>query len=577
MIGTGLLFLVWFGFHTERSWAAQGGGLLLLTAFLLWLLKSRLKGRELKRDQNLKHRIRHTTIKIKDLEAKILHLNNHLDHIKERMVAACSMLSISEVPSREYLERMEEDLAESTNQLERWMNATGEVLEAEKKYEKARQELKRAESEAREIQNRLQNWLKERGLNPVLTPDGALETLSSIESSREQLGYLTELRARMASLEETKEKFRDLANQVLEDCNKKPVGDDDIQVVVQALVQEFLETEKADQKKALLTKGMKASLDSIGRIQKQVLKLRQEMNDLMASAGTDDEEQFRNRALVYEKRMALRVDIDSYDDRIRRLSSNLGPIDEVIKELSKLSLEELEEGKISLERKLKEAESNLDRLKKDQATFEEQARQLVNDDRISSLRTEEEGLKEELSLLAAEWSTVRLAQGLIRMARTRYQRERQPEVIREAGRFFGQLTRGKYLSLVAPIGENRIEVTCQDNSRKEIAELSRGTAEQLYLSLRFGFIREFSKTSESLPIIMDEILVNFDPQRVRATAQAILELSHDHQILFFTCHPHMATLFREIDRHIPVLEISDQGVKRWEDSENLLGSDQDSL
>ena len=92
-----------------------------------------------------------------------MHLNNHLDHIKERMAAACSMLSISKVPSREYLERMEEDLAESTNQLERWMNATGEVLEAEKKYEKARQEPKRAESEAREIQNRLQNWLKERG------------------------------------------------------------------------------------------------------------------------------------------------------------------------------------------------------------------------------------------------------------------------------------------------------------------------------------------------------------------------------------------------------------------------------
>jgi uncharacterized protein YhaN len=106
---------------------------------------------------------------------------------------------------------------------------------------------------------------------------------------------------------------------------------------------------------------------------------------------------------------------------------------------------------------------------------------------------------------------------------------------------------------------------CQDNSRKEISELSRGTAEQLYLSLRFGFIREFSKTSESLPIIMDEILVNFDPERVRATANAILELSQEHQVLFFTCHPEMGHLFREIDPHVPILEISEGEMKRWDD------------
>jgi uncharacterized protein YhaN len=235
----------------------------------------------------------------------------------------------------------------------------------------------------------------------------------------------------------------------------------------------------------------------------------------------------------------------------------------VEKKLSASSLEELEEQKVKLENELKDMEANLDRLNKEEATLEEQARQLVNDDRISALRTEEEGLKEELSFLAAEWSTVRLAQGLIRGARERYQKERQPEVIRAAAQFFNHLTLGRYPSLVAPIGENRVEVMCQDSSRKEIGQLSRGTAEQLYLSLRFGFVREFSKTTESLPIIMDEILVNFDPHRARATADTIVELSEEHQVLFFTCHPQMAGLFREIDPLVPVLEISGQGVKKW--------------
>jgi len=566
MTGTGLLFLIWFGFHTERSWAVQVGGLLLLCGLLLWFLKSKLERRDIAREQSVKQRVRHLTGKMDDLETKRMHLNTHLDRIKDRMVASCSTLSISEVPSREDLERMEEELAERIKQLDRWMNATEELLQAKKKHEEGELELQHAESESGKIQDRWQNWLKDRELNPVLTPDGALETLSFIESFREQMGHLNQLRAKIASLEKTKENFLDLANQVLKGCNRKLVGDDDIQGVVHSLIQEFLEIEKAEQKKALLVNEMKVSRDSMERIRRQTLKLQEEMYDLMASGGTDDEEQFRKKALIYENRMALKVDTGRYEDSIKRLSNNLGPTDRVMKKLSKLSLEELEGRKIRLERELKEAESDLDRLKKEEATLEEQARQLVNDDRISSLRTEEEGLKEELSFLAAEWCTVRIGQGLIRKARARYQKERQPEVIREAGRFFNQLTLGRYPSLVAPIGENRIEVMCQDHSRKEIGELSRGTAEQLYLSLRFGFIREFSKTSESLPIIMDEILVNFDPQRVRATAKAILELSHEHQILFFTCHPRMASLFREIDPHIPVLEISDQGAKRWEDS-----------
>jgi len=112
---------------------------------------------------------------------------------------------------------------------------------------------------------------------------------------------------------------------------------------------------------------------------------------------------------------------------------------------------------------------------------------------------------------------------------------------------------------VAPLGENRIEVVCRDNSRKEIGELSRGTAEQLYISIRFGFIQEFSKKSESLPIIMDEVLVNFDPLRSRAAAQAILEISREHQVLFFTCRPETAALFRDLDPQLPVLEITDAG------------------
>ena len=563
LLGTGLFSLILSLLNVGRMWTFPSGVLLFLIGLLLWILKSRGEKSATSRGKEIKRRNQHLAEKLGDLDSKKSRLKTHRDDIKERMAAVCSDLSLSQVPSEEDLERMGEHLAEQTKALERWIVATRELLQAERKTEKARGEREHTELEAEKVQNQWQNWLKERGLSPVLTPEGALETLSSIESFREQAGHLTQLRAKMQSLEKKKQEFLGLANRALKGCNRDSVGEDEIQGVVQSLVREFQETEKGDQKRALLTHEMKTNQDAMERIQKQRKKIQEEIHELMVSGGADDEEGFRKRGQIYERRMSLKQDIDRHEETIRRHSSKLGTMDSVEKRLSAINLEALEQERAKLESELQDMEANLGRLNKEEATLEEQARQLVNDDRISALRTEEEGLKEELSFLAAEWSSVRLAQGLIRRARERYQKERQPEVIREAAQFFERLTLGKYPSLVAPIGEGRVEVVCQDNSRKEVGQLSRGTAEQLYLSLRFGFIREFSETTESLPIIMDEILVNFDPRRAKATAETIIELSKEHQILFFTCHPQTAGLYRKIDPHVPVLEISGQEVKEY--------------
>ena len=79
---------------------------------------------------------------------------------------------------------------------------------------------------------------------------------------------------------------------------------------------------------------------------------------------------------------------------------------------------------------------------------------------------------------------------------------------------------------------------------KQPSELSRGTREQLFLSLRFGLIRELGERTEPLPVVVDEVLVNFDPDRALRAAIAFTELSKTNQVLVFTCHPTVVELFR---------------------------------
>ncbi len=74
--------------------------------------------------------------------------------------------------------------------------------------------------------------------------------------------------------------------------------------------------------------------------------------------------------------------------------------------------------------------------------------------------------------------------------------------------------------------------------RVTLPALSRGTAEQLCLALRFGLVERFVETSgEPLPIVMDDILVNFDDDRAARAARSIEALAGTCQVIYFTCHP----------------------------------------
>ena len=67
----------------------------------------------------------------------------------------------------------------------------------------------------------------------------------------------------------------------------------------------------------------------------------------------------------------------------------------------------------------------------------------------------------------------------------------------------------------------------------------------MYLSMRFGLIREFSQHTTSLPVIVDDALANSDPRRARAAAEGFAKLVDTNQVLVFTCHPEIVQLFQE--------------------------------
>ncbi len=147
-------------------------------------------------------------------------------------------------------------------------------------------------------------------------------------------------------------------------------------------------------------------------------------------------------------------------------------------------------------------------------------KRLETDAEVASLRAREEGLKLEIVRLTERYVQDRLALGMLEHARARHERENQPRLLAEASAVFARITAGRYGRVIAR-AEGGLEVEDRSGKVRPAAELSRGTREQLYLSFRIALIRDFAGTKGPLPVIVDDILVNFDPDRARATVRGV--------------------------------------------------------
>ncbi|MFA5844154.1 MAG: AAA family ATPase [Coriobacteriia bacterium] len=164
----------------------------------------------------------------------------------------------------------------------------------------------------------------------------------------------------------------------------------------------------------------------------------------------------------------------------------------------------------------------------------------------SELRLEVAGLEERLAEAVREHVVLKVAARLLEAAQERYERERQPEVLRAAAAAFARTTRGRYERLSVPLGGGAIEVFDAAGGAKGAGKWSQGTADQVHLALRIGLLDSLGEVGAALPLLMDDVLVNFDSERALGAAEAVADLATRRQVVMFTCHPATAEIFEQV-------------------------------
>ena len=85
--------------------------------------------------------------------------------------------------------------------------------------------------------------------------------------------------------------------------------------------------------------------------------------------------------------------------------------------------------------------------------------------------------------------------------------------------------------------ETRLEcVEAIDGKALELEQLSTGTRMQLYLALKLASLEQYLTTAPPLPLVLDDVLVEWDDERSRVALSVLAECSERVQILLFTHH-----------------------------------------
>lgn len=155
---------------------------------------------------------------------------------------------------------------------------------------------------------------------------------------------------------------------------------------------------------------------------------------------------------------------------------------------------------------------------------------------------------------------VKLASRILRDEIERYRKENQGPLVKRASEHFATLTLGSFEGVMTDFNEKDepvLEGIRPGGERVTVEGMSTGTRDQLYLALRLASLEKYMESSEPMPFIVDDILVDFDDERSKAALSSLAVLAKKTQVIIFTHHTQVVDQAKRLQEsaHVQVHEL----------------------
>jgi len=153
-------------------------------------------------------------------------------------------------------------------------------------------------------------------------------------------------------------------------------------------------------------------------------------------------------------------------------------------------------------------------------------------DKLSSMKEELQQQLETYEYLQEYTECIQMAKQTIEEAYLCMKKEITPKFTQNLSKNMEYISKGKYKNVTLN-EQNEIMVETSNGNYVSAENLSVGTIDQIYLSLRIAIAEDLGK--EEMPIILDEAFAYFDEERLGNVLEFLKNNFKDRQILIFTC------------------------------------------
>ena len=400
------------------------------------------------------------------IRGQISEANEQLSGIQSRIRADADALDLDALNYDALLEA-EEGLDSADARLREWRQLEATLAQATERAERQAQRRDEAQQSGQDAQTALESeeqgwqaWLQQRGLRSTFSPDAIQELRTLVDLARTHHRDVVEMRNRIAAIQTDIEEFIDIARPLAEahgfeaQCSDYPrvagVADDIIDL--------HREVSEAARTRAVDEKGLEEAQQDLAARGKNHQEVADGIGALLKSGESEDAEDFRRRDRVYRERAGLNATISDSLEQMQRISGPGEALEALRTALAQTDLQTIRDSVRQCDAQLEEMDAQRSELYTERGSIWTTLEGLAGEEDSSPLRLERHRLAEELQGHARDWAVRTIAESLIRQAQGKFEKERQPDVIRHAQRFFLDVTDGAYQAVYSPLGSSEINV-----------------------------------------------------------------------------------------------------------------------
>ena len=495
-------------------------------------------------------------VKLDDLADEARQADRHLRQLQERI----QRMAVADRRRPEHELTGAEWKSSTAEMVDRIGDCSQRIAELEvlqrKQFRAAarRMRLRMLRDRLREAQRSLatvrQEWCKllnSIGIQETLRIDQAFEWWRRIQDVRELSAQWRNSAPEIEGLRRMFDAMRLRVEQLGNKLNPAKKPDYSRPLEVLAAWQLQLKTHDRDraERERLAAEADKLSQDAArAKHQAEAAELRKEAALLRSSAASREELQKQQENA--NRRTQLEKQLKTADDELLELSLSNTEFAVTEDELRKFDPPSARETLQLRSLELKDIEQELRKNHEELGSLKQEIRILESQRDSHAEFFNRSRLAADISRTAEEWLAIQIEHDAVLQIRRRFEQENISGTLVAASECMHRMTAGRYHRIWAPLGEDYLCIDDEFGQTFRVEQLSGGTREQLFLSIRFALAREFSRRGVELPLIMDDLFVNFDQERTEAAADCLIDVARNgQQVLFFTCHEHIAELFRK--------------------------------